>query len=207
MQSEEWIDLIRMFPEEQQNRLVLTTHTGVDLNIELILRLEPTYIVFRGRAQGQTDDGRVFFLPYCQIDYLQINREVKEAEVRKLYGEVPDSSASRPQSGAFALNASGALQAVVASLSHHGVLPSPDSPQAPAPAAPLRPSMPGIVARLGTAAGAGQVNGGRLSNPPAPAAHVNGHDGPDAVAPPRNSILERLRAQRNSIAPARPNGR
>jgi hypothetical protein len=208
MQSEEWIDLIRMFPEEQQNRLVLTTMTGVDLNIEVILRLESTYIVFRGRAAGQTDDGRVFFLPYRQIDYLQINREVKEAEIRKLYGDLADSAAARPASGIFEpANGSGTFPAVAASLSHHGVLASPASPSAPAPAAPLRPSMPGIVARLGSVTGGGPHNGSRLSNGPASAPHPNGNLGPDAPTPPRNSILERLRAQRNSIPPTRSGSR
>jgi hypothetical protein len=208
MQCEDWIILVRMFPEDQQNRLVLTTTTGVNLNIEVIMRLEPNYLVFRGRAAGQTDDGRVFFLPYRQIDFLQINREVKESEIQELYGELSDSMASHPSTDLLAeADGAGAFQAAVPSLSNQGLMASPTSPSAPAPASPTRPSIPGIVARLGTAAGAGHVNGGRLSNGPMPAPHANGTLGADAPTPPRNSILERLRAQRNSIPPTRPIGR
>src|SRR5581483_9759377 len=92
MQDHDWIELLRLIPESQQNILVLTTLSGVDLNIETILRTELTYLVFRGRVSGQTDDGRVFFLPYRQIDYLQINRVVKETEIREMFGDRADAS-------------------------------------------------------------------------------------------------------------------
>ncbi|HEY1381203.1 MAG TPA: hypothetical protein VGF55_30665, partial [Gemmataceae bacterium] len=109
MQNSDWIDVIRLIPTDQHNLLVLTTQTGVDLNIDTILRTEPTYIVFRGRALGQTDDGRVFFLPYQHIDYLQINRQVKEAEVQALFGDSPEAADARPASGVFAANPNGLL--------------------------------------------------------------------------------------------------
>jgi hypothetical protein len=213
MLSEDWIELLRMIPENQQNVLVLTTLTGIDLNIEVILRFEPSYLVFRGRVAGQTDDGRIFFLPYRQIDYLQLNRETKETEIRKLYGDMSDGSvASRPSSGVFnGMSQSGAFAAI--SASSHGLSTSPNSPSAPAPAVPTRPSLPGIAARLTTNNGAGQSIAGRLSNGPTrpgtppPAGYTNGASPAEGPTPPRNSILERLRAQRNSVISTKPAGR
>ena len=82
MKNTDWIDLVRLIPDDQHNKLVVTTLTGVDLNVEIILRMEEQYIVFRGRISGITDEGRVFFVPYRQIDYMQINRQVKEAEIQ-----------------------------------------------------------------------------------------------------------------------------
>jgi hypothetical protein len=195
MQNTDWIDLVRIIPEDQHNMLVLTTMTGIDLNVELIIRVEASYLVFRGRVSGITDEGRVFFLPFAQIDYMQLNRQVKEAEIRKMYGDETEPEIKEPASGVFAAP-SGVFNAVLPSGgSRNGVSISPATPSAPAPAIPTRPSMPGIVARLSTAG-----TNGRKSNPPAPAVA-------EAPTPPRNSILERLRAQRNSVVSPKPAGR
>ena len=196
MQNNHWVELVRLIPEEQQNKLVLTTMTGVDLNVEIILRTEENYIVFRGRISGITDEGRVFFVPYRQIDYMQMNRKVKEGEIHALYGDTPEPDAARPASGTFAAP-SGVFNAVVpTSGSRHGLSASPATPSTLAPAVPTRQSLPGVAARLSTPGG-----NGRKSNPPAPAPVV------DAPTPPRNSILERLRAQRNSIVSSKPPSR
>src|SRR4051794_34494751 len=142
MQNRDWIDLLRLIPEEQHNTLVLTTQTGIDLGIDTLLRTEPNYLVFRGRALGQTDDGRVFFLPYQQIDYLQINRQVKETEIQALYGDSPEAEDSRPAANVFAGEANGIH---LAGDSANGLPASPASPSAPAPVAlPTRGSLPGI---------------------------------------------------------------
>ena len=181
MTNTDWIDLLRLIPEQEHNKLVITTLSGVDLNIDTILRTEESFIAFRGRVSGITDEGRVFFVPYRQIDFVQINRQVKEAEVRELFGEAPLAEAATPPSGVFAA-------ITPTSGSAQGIAASPASPSASAPAAPTRPAQPGIAARL-----SGIHNPGRGSNGSHPPANV------DAPTPPRNSILERLRAQRNSV--------
>lgn len=189
MENTDWINLLRLVPEQEHNKLVVTTLTGVDLNIELILRMDETFLVFRGRISGITDEGRVFFLPYRQIDYLQLNRQVKEAEIRRLFGE-GDSSAS----GTFAAAHSGVFAAVEAMTgSNQGQTISP----AGGTDAPARPSLPGIAAKLSN--GAIPATSGSTPPSPSPAG-----DGP---TPPRNSILERLRAQRNSVVTTKPLGR
>jgi hypothetical protein len=186
MKDTHWIDLLRLIPEDQHNKLVVTTLTGVDLNVEMIMRMDETFLVFRGRISGITDEGRVFFVPYRQIDYLQMNRNVRENEIRELFGTNPEMDGDRAQSGALDPAPSGVFAAVTpASGSKQGL-----SANAPAP---TRPSLPGIAAKLPTLG-----TGGRGSNPAVPAATA------DAPTPPRNSILERLRAQRNSVVSIKP---
>ncbi len=86
MQNSEWIELFHLIPAEQQGILMITTVSGIDLNIEMILRTEPSVLVFRGRVVGSTDaDGRVFFLPYKQIDFVYMNRFVRENEVQEMF--------------------------------------------------------------------------------------------------------------------------
>jgi len=185
MQNNHWTDLLRLIPEDQQNKLVVTTLTGVDLNIEIILRLDETFLVFRGRISGITDEGRVFFVPYRQIDYLQLNRHVKEEEIHAMFGDGPAADAGRPLSGTFESAPSGVFAAVKPTPgSRQGQSTSPASPSSPAP---TRPSLPGIAAKLSNPA---------IASPVA--------EGP---TPPRNSILERLRAQRNSVATTKPSSR
>ncbi|HEX4588375.1 MAG TPA: hypothetical protein VH120_00475 [Gemmataceae bacterium] len=198
MKNTDWIDLLRLIPEEQHNILVLTTLTGVDLNVETILRTEESYVVFRGRVSGITDEGRVFFVPYRQIDFLQINRTVKEAEIRRMYGDSPEPEAERAAQEESSPASSGVFSSIAAtSGSRQGLTISPATPSAPAPAVPSRPSLPGTVARLST----GTATASPSKHPQTPA---NGNDGP---TPPRNSILERLRAQRNSVVVTKPLGK
>src|SRR5947209_2850591 len=109
MQSHDWIALLRLIPAEQHNTLVLTTLSGTDINIDTVLRTELNYLVFRGRTAGSTDEGRVFFLPYRQIDYVQINRQVKEVEIRELFGERVDEPAGAGAEANGALDSNGQL--------------------------------------------------------------------------------------------------
>ena len=206
MQSEDWIELLGIIPADQHNLLVLTTLTGIDLCIETILRAETSYLVFRGRVAGQTDDGRVFFIPYRQIDYLQINRQVKEAEIRRMFGDTSDGEQAPAQSasGVFAGAAQSGSFAAMTAGSLHGLSVSPASPSAPVPVvAPTRPSLPTVAARISASGGAAPVVAGRHTN--GTSSH-QASGGPETT-PPRNSILERLRAQRNSMAPQKPVGR
>ena len=59
----------------------------MQLNVEAFARFEPTYLVFRGREGGQTDEGRGFFVPYEEIVCLKIERVVKTSELKAIYGE------------------------------------------------------------------------------------------------------------------------
>ena len=224
MQNPDWIELFQLIPESQHNTLVLTTLSGMDLSIETVLRMEMSYLVFRGRVCGQTDDGRVFFLPYRQIDFLQINRTVKEAEIRELFSDRPaDAPASlgfrtitAPSSGNFpaeapapgsssqAIPLSPATPAAPAAVTGRGSVPPPPAGRAAAPA----PSLVGRLSNVPAAALHPQGAPPRQGNVPAAALVPPPNGGSGSIPPPpRNSILERLRAQRNAILPPRPPAR
>jgi hypothetical protein len=65
----------------------LVLRNGFVLAIETIARFEPTYLVFRGREGGTSDEGRAFFVPYEEICYIRIERAVRLGELKKMYGE------------------------------------------------------------------------------------------------------------------------
>jgi hypothetical protein len=96
MQSAAWIGLLKRFPPAQQDSLMLLTTIGTEITIQAFLRLEEEYLVFRGRVAGTTDTGRVFFIPYDQINYLGFHKAVKEADVYALYGEEPPLAVPPP---------------------------------------------------------------------------------------------------------------
>jgi hypothetical protein len=206
--------------------------------MDVVLRTETNYLVFRGRVSGNTDEGRVFFLPYNQIDFVQINRQVKEVEIREMFGDQPGVpvretvGAASPSSDFPALSSrpgSHADMAIPFGLSPSIVPSGPLGPGLSGVSGPLRGSAQGAGSRsavtpAAASANAGRINTtttpaqnqpaptGRLSNVPAaalvpPASGNGGSDSGEQQVPPRNSILERLRAQRNSILPPRPPGR
>jgi len=193
MQNTDWIELFHLIPAEQQNILVLTTVAGIDLNIESILRTEPSVLVFRGRVQGSQDDGRVFFLPYRQIDFLQMNRFVRENEIQEMFAKAaPPAPPEKPPE-----RASGVYGSVSPSHSSAIYASTGDMPSAPRPAAPPVRLSGSQLGRLQTSA----------IVPECSAASDNGDAAGDSPAPPRSSILERLRAQRNAVMPPQPPAR
>ncbi len=92
MQNSAWIDLLRRIPPEQHNTLAIVTTIGIEINIQNLVRIEEHYVVIRGRLAGTTDTGRAFFVPYNQINYLGIVQEIKEPQLRALYGEAPPAA-------------------------------------------------------------------------------------------------------------------
>ncbi|MFO0807459.1 MAG: hypothetical protein U0746_02440 [Gemmataceae bacterium] len=219
MTNHDWIELFRMIPKDQQNTLVLTTLSGMDLAIEQVLRTELSFLVFRGRVVGNTDEGRVFFLPYRQIDFLQINRVVKEVEVRELFGEKPAETNGAPPSSSGSYTtitaSSGTFPQAAPVVSAPAVVAAGPMPTSVRPAAPPPVRMPpGIASSPSIAARLSNIPTAALQPPPPPIRMPNvpaaalvppgGVGSGDQPAPPRNSILERLRAQRNSILPPRP---
>ena len=87
MQSTGWLKLLKRIPPHQHDNLMLLTSIGTEVSVQGILRMEDEYLVLRGRVAGTTDSGRIFFVPYEQINYLAFQKPVKEQEVCKMYGE------------------------------------------------------------------------------------------------------------------------
>ena len=50
-------------------------------------------MVVRGRLAGSSDSGRVFFLPYSQIDYAGFQKPLREEEFDALFSDTPAAAA------------------------------------------------------------------------------------------------------------------
>jgi hypothetical protein len=93
MQNTAWMALWRKIPPDKHDHLMVVTAVGTEIAVQNLLRIEEDFIVVRGRLAGSSDSGRVFFLPYSQIDYAGFQKPLREEEFDALFGE---SSASVP---------------------------------------------------------------------------------------------------------------
>ena len=104
MQSAAWKAIFNRIPREHHEIMMVVTSIGIEINVRSIQLLEPDYVVIRGRLGGTTDAGRVFFIPYDQINYLTFNAEIKEDQVADMLGvdappekpPIPDAEGVRP---------------------------------------------------------------------------------------------------------------
>src|SRR5581483_5685354 len=62
--------------------------------IQSLLRIDPECLALRGRLAGSTDAGRVFFVPYSQIDYFGFQQPLKEADFEQLFGNLDSLTAT-----------------------------------------------------------------------------------------------------------------
>lgn len=209
MTGADWVELLRMIPAEKQNELNIITRNGVELSVDWIMRTEPTYVVFRGRMVGNTDEGRVFFTPYNEIATLYINRFVREDEVNDLFASPAGAAETPPEAraGVLGIQESDSLFThILGSQSAPGATQPPSSTPLLIP--PASGTGSGLIPRLMTPGGvrsAGTNGPGQASVPPTPpAARAGGLTAPPAAAsngepaPAKGTILERLRAQRGS---------
>jgi hypothetical protein len=143
MQGSAWFSILQKIPPAQHDNLVLMTNTGLEIVLQGILRIEPEFLVARGRMAGTTDTGRMLFLPFDQITYLGFHKRVTEAEVRAMF-----DSPGLPFSTAAAKAEPGASAPEEAPVGEEPA-PSPGTPAAPAaPVKPAPPSKTTLLARL-----------------------------------------------------------
>lgn len=88
MQDAAWVKLLRHIPTSEQSNLMLVTTSGTEIAIHALLRIDPACLALRGRLAGSTDAGRVFFVPYSQIDYFGFQQPLKEAEFHELFSSL-----------------------------------------------------------------------------------------------------------------------
>jgi hypothetical protein len=79
--------MFKKIPEEMHPQVNLILHNMFVLSVETVARFESTYLVFRGREGGTSDDGRAFFVPYDEISFIRIERETRLGELKRMYGE------------------------------------------------------------------------------------------------------------------------
>jgi hypothetical protein len=60
--------------------LAFKTLGGTEVALQTILRIDHEFFVMKGRLAGTQDAGRVFFIPYNQIDHLYYQKEVRDSD-------------------------------------------------------------------------------------------------------------------------------
>ena len=88
MPSAAWARLLRLIPPKDQDNLMLLTSNRTEFAVQAILRLDPDFLIIKGRLAGSQDQGRVFFIPYEQIDHIGFYRAVKDAEFNEMFAEL-----------------------------------------------------------------------------------------------------------------------
>jgi hypothetical protein len=136
MQNSAWIVLLRRIPPDLHNTLAIVTTIGIEINIQTLVRIEDDHVVIRGRLAGTTDTGRAFFVPYDQINYLGIVKEMKEPQVRALYGEAPPAEEVEQKTDAVS------TESAVAQPSATEAMPVPVPPPEPEATPPAEPPKP-----------------------------------------------------------------
>jgi hypothetical protein len=86
MQSEMWVWLLRRVPADQYNQLMLLTRSGMEIAVQTLLRIEAEFVAIKGRLAGSQDAGRVFLIPFTNIDYVGFQKDVKESEFDAIFG-------------------------------------------------------------------------------------------------------------------------
>lgn len=87
MRREDCVEMFKRIPESSHPQVNLVLRNQFVLSVDVVVRFEPTYLVFRGREGGTTDEGRAFFVPYEEISYFRLERVVRVGELKQMYGE------------------------------------------------------------------------------------------------------------------------
>jgi hypothetical protein len=100
--NEIWIALFRRIPSELHDALSLGITTGAEIVPQRIVKLDSEYMVLRGRLAGSNDPGRILMVPYSQLTYVTITREMSEPEVEAIFGkgDIPLAGAPKAESAA-----------------------------------------------------------------------------------------------------------
>ena len=103
MPSAAWTRLLRLVPPKDQDGLMLVTCNHTEFAVQSILRFDADFLIIKGRLAGSQDTGRVFFVPYEQIDHVGFYRAVKDAEFNEMFAGLdapPPAFGSAPEPAA-----------------------------------------------------------------------------------------------------------
>lgn len=81
MNAADWKKLFVSIRPEEQSDLVVSISGGIEIAVQQISRPEDSVVLIRGRVQGQAEIGRVFIVPYENINLMYVNRVVLNEEV------------------------------------------------------------------------------------------------------------------------------
>ena len=79
--------MFRRIPANLQDTLALGLTTGAEIVVQKIIKLEPDFMIVRGRVAGSQDSGRIVLVPYPELTFVAIQRFLKDAEVESIFGK------------------------------------------------------------------------------------------------------------------------
>jgi hypothetical protein len=85
MQSHVWAALARQLPPAVVEKMSIVTNAGSEITLQSVLRVENDFLIIRGRVSGTQETGRIFFIPFSQIDYLGC-QPMQESEFETHFG-------------------------------------------------------------------------------------------------------------------------
>lgn len=85
--NESWIAMFRRIPGNLHETLVLGLRTGAEIVMQRLLKLEPDFMIMRGRVAGTQDSGRIILIPYGELAFVSSTRLLKDTEVEVIFGK------------------------------------------------------------------------------------------------------------------------
>lgn len=85
MQNVSWATLFHHIPPERQMGMILATRAQTEIAVQSFLRIDLEFVAIKGRLSGSQDSGRVFFIPYSEINYLGFMNAVADADFHELF--------------------------------------------------------------------------------------------------------------------------
>lgn len=89
MLREELVDILGRIPEVDHPKIQFVMQNGSMMSLDILVRMESTYMVMRGREAGNQDEGRAFFVPFVDISFVKIERVMTLAEMDAMYSDQP----------------------------------------------------------------------------------------------------------------------
>ena len=97
--NQAWIAMFRRIPANLHDTLALGLTTRAEIAIQKIVKFEPDFMIIRGRLSGTLDAGRVMLIPYSQLAFVAVIRDLKEEEVEAIFSKgAPPVVADLPES-------------------------------------------------------------------------------------------------------------
>ena len=93
--------MFRRIPASLHDTLALGMTTGAEIVVQKIIKLEPDFLILRGRISGNQDSIRIMMIPYQHLTSAGIQRVMKDPEVEAIFGKgAPPAVADLPTPGA-----------------------------------------------------------------------------------------------------------
>lgn len=86
MQLSEWVRLFTNAPPDAQSAMILGVANGSTVAVQEVVRIDPEYVVIRGRLGGTTDADRIFCLPYDQLTFFLFNKPLSDEDLSQAFG-------------------------------------------------------------------------------------------------------------------------